>query len=823
MRKLLIITNLIFIGASGFSQNVLTGNISNSSDSKPLSYANVYIADLKIGAATDGDGNYSLSNIPTGTYLVEARLIGYGVRIEKIKIEGTVKLDFSLSESSSVLQEVVVTGNSISSVFQSTPAPIAEVSNLYLQQNASTNIIDALSRVPGVSGITDGQSISKPVIRGLGYNRVVTVNDGIRQEGQQWGDEFGIEVDPNSVDRVEILKGPASLVYGSDAISGVINLIPEKTLPEGQTKGDINLGYQGNNGLYNSMVHAAGNNKGLAWSARISNITAHAYQNKYDGFVANSQFRNFAYDGTVGLHRKWGFSQLHYSYFNMKTGIVEGARDSVTGAFTKQAMVNGEPGEVIATHDDLTSYKPYLINQNVRHYKLVWDNSIAVGQGRMIARFAWQQNRRQEYNDITIPNTANIYYLLNTINYDLRYVTPEKNGGALTVGVNGMHQKSTNLGTLLLIPEYTLFDIGGFAIANKKIGKLNMSAGFRYDIRQFKGHDSYVDSSGYMLPPTNPEANHRFTAYNSNFSAWSGSLGATYQLSSKFYIKANVARGFRAPNVAETGSNGIHDGTVIYEIGSPTLRPEYSVQFDLAPGYNSKDVTAELDFFSNQIDNYIYTVQLHSTNGGDSVRNDVAGFPDAPVFKYVQSNALLTGGEAMLDIHPSAISWLDFYTGYSIVNAQLTQHPDSTKYLPFIPPARLRSEVTVSFKKASNTISNMYLRFGVFHSFEQAKVYQQTSVYYALPPEEGQASKSPTDAYTLLKIGMGGDIMAKGQKIFSLYVSVDNLTDVGYKDYMSRFKYYPVNFASNPYRVGVYNMGRNISFKIIIPLDFSKK
>lgn len=823
MNKLFLIIILLFIEIIGFSQNNLTGSITSSKGTQPLSFVNVYITDLKIGAVTGSDGKYSLSNIPTGTYLVEARLIGYAVRTEKVVIEGNVQLDFDLTESSSLLQEVVVTGNSIGSEFLSTPAPITEVPNSYLHQNASTNIIDALSKIPGVSGITNGQSISKPVIRGLGYNRVVTVNDGVRQEGQQWGDEFGIAVDPNSVDRVEILKGPASLIYGSDAISGVLNLIPEKTLPEGQTKGDVNLGYQSNNGLYNTTVHAAGNKKGVAWSARISNIMAHAYQNKNDGYVANSQFSNFAYDATVGLHRSWGFSQLHYSFFNMKTGIVEGTRDSTTGAFTKQALVNGQPGAVIATHEDLTSYKPYLINQNVRHAKLVWDNSIAVGKGRMIARFAWQQNRRQEYNDITIPNTANIYYLLNTVNYDIRYVSPDRNNANLTVGINGMRQNSTNLGTLLLIPEYTLFDLGAFAIANKKIGKFNVSGGLRYDVRQFKSHDSYVDSSGNVRTSTNPDALHRFTAYSSNFNAWSGSFGATYQLSRKFYLKANVARGFRAPNVAETGSNGIHDGTVVYEIGHPTLQPEFSVQFDLAPGFRSKDVTAEIDLFSNRIDNYIYPVQLKSTNGGDSVRNDVAGFPNAPVFKYVQSNALLTGGEATLDLHPSSIPWLNFYTAYSRVDAQLTNHPDSTRYLPFIPPARLRSEVTVTFKKVSNAIANMYMRFGVFHSFEQAKVYQQTSIYYSLPAEEGQASKSPTDQYTLLKIGLGGDIMSKGQKILSIFISVDNLTDVAYKDYMSRFKYYPVNFSSNPRRVGVYNMGRNVSFKVIIPLDFSKK
>ncbi len=288
--------------------------------------------------------------------------------------------------------------------------------------------------MPGVSGITDGQSISKPVIRGLGYNRVVTVNDGVPQEGQQWGDEFGIEVDPNSVDRVEVLKGPASLAYGSDAISGVINLIPEQTMSEGTSGGNINYNYQSNNGLSNISANAGGTKNGISWSARMSSLLAHAYKNKYDGYVFNSQFNNFAYDGTLGIHKNWGYSQLHYSYFDLKTGIVEGARDSASGAFVKQVLVDDNPTESIATDEELKSYTPFLINQNVRHYKLVWDNSLSVGSGRITGLFSWQQNRRQEFNDITIPNTSNIYYFLNSLTYDVRYVAPDLNGFNFSIG-----------------------------------------------------------------------------------------------------------------------------------------------------------------------------------------------------------------------------------------------------------------------------------------------------------------------------------------------------------------------------------------------------
>ncbi len=812
---------ILFFSISAFSQNSLSGKVESDKAWEPIPGASVYIEDLKLGTLANDNGDFELKNLPSGTYVIEVRSLGYAVLAQTVTIHGNTIVKFSLKRADFEAQEVVVTGNAIATDLVNTPQPITEVPNSYLMQNASTNIIDAISKVPGVSAITDGQSISKPVIRGLGYNRVVTVNDGIRQEGQQWGDEFGIEVDPNSVDRVEILKGPASLVYGSDAINGVINLLPEETQPEGHIIVDILYNYQSNNGLMNGTAHLAGNIKGIAFSARVDNTMAHAYQNKYDGYVLNSQFSNFNWDGTIGIHRKWGFSQIHYSYFDLKTGIVDGTRDS-TGAFQRQTGVDssGNPVFTTATNQELKSYTPLLINQQIRHYKLVWDNSVAIGQSRIIAKVAWQQNRRQENNDPSMPNTSNIYYLLNTVNYDLRYVSPTWNDFNFSAGVNGMYQNSQNKGTLLLIPEYNLFDLGAFAIANKKIGKLDISGGVRYDTRQFKGHDDYVDSGGNELSPTDPAAIHRFTGYSSNFNGVSASLGATYQFPHGIYLKANAAKGFRAPNVAESGSNGIHDGTVVYEIGNPNLKPESSLEFDISPGIQTKDVTAEVDPFVNNIHNYIYPKQLKAKDGSDSLNSSTIGFPDAPVFMYTQGDAVLTGLEAVLDIHPSKISWFDWYTGFSTVDAHLKNIPDSEKYLPFTPPARLRSEITLTAKKINKTLHNTYIRFGVFHSFEQNHIYDASQVYSQLSGFEQMASISPTAAYTLLNAGLGSDILVHGRKSLSVYISVDNIANTPYMDYMSRFKYYPVNLGNGVDRVGVYNMGRNVSVKVLIPLDF---
>ena len=806
-----------------YGQNELSGTVSEKGSGRVLAGVSVYIPDLHTGTLTDSAGHYRLQKVPAGQFLLEISAIGYETALEKIDITGLTKTDFLLRPSVVQLKDVIVTGVMAATDKQNNPFPVAVMSHIELQQQASTNIIDAITRVPGVSAITDGQSISKPVIRGLGYNRVVTVADGVPQQGQQWGDEFGIEVDQQAIDRVEILKGPASLVYGSDAISGVVNLLAEPVLPEGEVHGDILLNYQTNNGLIANSIHTAGHLHGIAFNARIDNTMAHAYQNPNDGYVLNSQFSNFNAEGTLGIHRGWGFSQLHYSYFDLRTGIVDGTRDSATGAFLRQDVdAGGNPVYVLPTSQELKSYTPLVINQAIHHQKLVWDNSLSLGKGRITGTFAWQQNRRQENNDPTIPNTSNIYYLLHSLNYDLRYISPSYHDFSFSTGVNGLYQNSKNKGTLLLIPEYDLFNIGAFVIVNKKIGNLNLSGGLRYDSRHFSGHDNYIDSNGNELSPSDPSAIHRFSAYHSNFQGVSGSIGAVYQFNSPLFLRANIARGFRAPNVAESGSNGIHDGTVVYEIGDPGLKPESNIEFDLAPGINSPDFSAELDFFVNSIHNYIYPNALKSVSGGDSINNSTPGFGDAPVFKYQQGNAMLTGGEASLDIHPQKLPWMDWYTAFSTVAAILKDQPAGQQYPPFIPPSKLQSDFKIRTGSKGKVLANSYLKLGVVHCFEQQHVYDASAIYMGLSSYELAASLAPTKGYTLLNAGMGSDMRnSRGKLVCSVFITVNNLLNTAYMDYMSRFKYYPANYASNPVRVGVYNMGRNLSFKLVIPLDFT--
>lgn len=812
MKKNLILAFImISISALSFAgidfapgKSTLSGKITDKKSGQPLPGVTIYVPDLKTGAISNIDGAYKIENLPQIKLLIQVTYVGYKMNAEYIDLSQVHVKDFVIEESVNELNEVVVTGLSKAAEMSRTPAPITTIPSIQLLQTSSTNIIDALARKPGISEVTTGSGISKPVIRGLGYNRVVTVSDGIRQEGQQWGDEHGIEIDEYTVNKVEILKGPASLSYGSDAIAGVINMISASPLPEGKIQGSLLANYQANDGLKAYSANFAGNQKGFIWNVRYSNKKAHAYQNKYDGYVFNSGFNESTANGIVGLNKSWGYSHLNFSFYSLIPGIIEGERDSATGKFLKPIAINDSTeGATLATSGDFNSYSPLTPYQKVHHFKAVINNSFIVGKGSLKATFGWQQNQRQEYSNILEPNHYGLYFLLNTINYDVRYILPEKNNLSISLGANGMEQTSQNKGTEFLVPEYNLFDIGIFAIARKSLGKLDISGGLRYDSRNQHGKDLYLNASGEKTNNASQNAFHKFNSFNSTFAGISGSFGATYQFSESLYTKLNVSRGFRAPSIDEVGANGVHDGTTRYEIGDPDLRAENSLQFDYSLGYDAKHITAEIDLFSNHISNFIFSRKLTTSSGSDSITQGYS------TFKFVSGNAQLTGGELTIDIHPHPLDWLHFENSFSYVQSVQKGLPDSTKYLPFTPPAKITSELRADANKLGHNLVNAYIKIGLDNYFAQNKFY---SAY---------GTETATPAYMLLNVGMGADVTSKSRTLFSFYISCDNLTDVAYQSHLSRLKYQAVNNVTG--RTGVYNMGRNISFKLIVPIDFSKK
>ena len=778
----------------------LTGRVTDAATGEGLPGSTVLFDDLKQGAATGADGSFSFGNLPRGRFTVQVRSLGYNTVTQTVDTGNGQPLDFKLMVAATEIGQVVVTGVSQATQLRRSPVPTSVVDRTRLNQTSASNLVDAIAHTPGVSQITTGAAISKPVVRGLGYNRVITLNNGAKQEGQQWGDEHGIEIDEFSVDRAEIIKGPGSLLYGSDAMAGVINFVAPDPVAEGRITGLATGSYQTNNQQQGYSFQNAGNLNGLNWLVRGTRKVASDYQNRYDGRVYNSGFNEYDANGYVGVNKSWGYSHLSFSTFNQRLGLTEGARDA-TGRFVKEVPSGDSTLTVPVAEGDLRGYGLAVPQQQINHLRLGTDNNFVLGENgaRLTFQASYQQNLRREYGNVLAPAETSLYFQLRTVDYSLRYFLPEKNGWNLTLGTSGLHQQNRNLGVGFLIPAYRVNEGGVFAVAKKTIGALDISGGLRYDVRRIVADQLLLD--GNARPTTDPTATAKFPGFATTFRNYSGSLGAAYSLSEKLTVKGNLSRGFRAPNIAELGSNGKHEGTIRYEIGNDRLAAETSLQVDAGVSYVTDHVRFSVDAFENSIDNYIFTRRLLTAAGADSLNNGDG------VFRYEQGQARLLGGEVSLDFHPHPLDWLHFENSFSMVRAQQLNRPEGEKYLPFIPADRLQSELRANFRRQGKRLANPYARLQLEHTFAQNRYFSAFDTETATPD------------YTLINAGIGTDLAnAQGKTLFSVFITANNLFDVGYQSHLSRLKYADFNFANG--RRGVFNQGRNVSVRLVVPLDF---
>jgi iron complex outermembrane receptor protein len=803
----------IFNKHLGGTTGSLSGKVTEKKNGSPLPAATVYISDLKIGAVADSNGHYFFKSLPSGTYLIEARNVGFRTVTRNVAISGDVVENFELSDNAVEESVVVVTGLSKATQVKRSPIPIVAVTHDYLIKNMSTNIIDAISKVPGVSALTTGPNVSKPFIRGLGYNRILTLYDGVRQEGQQWGDEHGIEVDQYGVEKIEVIKGPASLSYGSDAVAGVVNLIPYQPAPDGKIIGDIMGEYQSNNGMFGGSAMLAGTKNGFEWMGRVSHKTATNYQDKIDGRVYGTAFKETDASLSMGLHKKWGYSHIGIELYDDLQEIPDGSRDSASRKFTKQ-ISEADTIRPIVSDAELKSYTITPLHQHVQHYRFYSANNFTLGKGRLAINFGYQRSVRREFSHPVLDEIPGLYLQLNTLSYDIKYYFPEFDGWNLSTGVNGMYQTNdVTGGTEFIIPSYHQFDIGPFALLKKTWDKLDIAGGLRYDSRTFKNDALYtkpdpVTGFDTPVPATTVGADNPFSAASYHFSGVSGSIGATYNFNEKLSVKANVSRGFRAPNILEISANGVHPGTNIYQIGNPDFKPEFSVQEDVGFAYSSKYAVITVGVFDNTISNYIFNQRVLNSNGTDSII--VAG---NQTFKFQQGKANLYGGELSIDIHP--VKALHFENSISVVygknkGVDPKLQTDSNKYVPFIPPLHGISELRYDFNFKKSHIVNGFVKVQVAYYAKQDRVYLTDN------------TETPTPGYTLFNAGFGtGFTNKKGATVLNISLFGNNLFNVAYQDHLSRLKYFEPYPTDPRGHLGIYNMGRNLSIKLEVPLNFS--
>jgi iron complex outermembrane receptor protein len=804
---------------------IITGTVKDADTKQPLAYCSVFFPQTSLGTTTDGTGKFKI-DVPEkikSTKLVYA-YIGYKTdTVDLITAQNDYKIYLKVKQNK--LNEVVITGVSKATLIRENPQVVESITPKQIEQTIENNVIDAISKnASGLEAVKTGPNVSKPFINGLGYNRVLTLYDGMRVETQQWGDEHGVPLDDYIIERAEVIKGPASLMYGSDAIAGVLSLFP--SIPHDTDKlvhGRILSEYQTNNGLIGNGLQLSQSDNHWAWVVRSAERIAKNYSDPIDGRVYNTGFKMENASAFVGYKGNNGYSHLNATFYDNRQGIPDGSRDSLTRKFTYQKyeaegenandiMVDNIKDRPLVPDNVLNSYNISPLSQRIQDYRLYSDNLYKFGESDVKVFLGGEQNIRREYDHPTDPDQAGEYIVLNTLDYGLRYNAPSIFNIEPSFGVNGMYQTNSNMNaTDFPIPDYSLFEVGAYGYAKWKHNRWTIAGGLRYDHRNENGDEMYIKpnpSTGFYeqasLSDTSGEIK-QFPSFHLHFQGISGSIGTTYQISDNLSFKANIARGYRSPNITEIASNGLDPGAHIVYEGNQNAVPEFSLQEDLGIDGEFRNFSFGFNAFNNNIQHYIYEAQEVDKNG-----NPVVIVPGNKTFQFQQTNAQLYGMNATLDIHPESWTGFSFNNAFSVVygfnrNPKYADAGVMGEYLPFIPPTRVLSGVGYEIKTRRKTVSMITLKTDVDFNAAQDR-------YLGLDKTETQ-----TAAYTLLNASVHTDIHYSPKHIMQFQISVNNIFNTAYQSHLSRLQYFEYYTQSPNGHLGIYNMGRNVCMKVIIP------
>jgi iron complex outermembrane receptor protein len=716
MKKIIL---ALFVGFSSLlhAQNKISGTLTNK-ENQPLKGVAVFVPDLHKSSSTDENGNYSINNVPFGTLRIAFSALGFGTQNKTISVQsGENKLDIILEATAFQMDEVIV-ATAFNKLQSQNVMKVEHESIKELQQKGTATLIEGLATIPGISQVSTGVSIGKPVIRGLSGNRVLVYSQGVRMENQQFGDEHGLGLNDAGVESVEVIKGPASLLYGSDALGGVLYFNPEKFAKTNTFQGDFSQKLFSNTLGSNSTLGLKTSTENWKFLVRGS-YNIHADYTIADGNrVTNTRYNEKDFKTGIGYSNSRFSSVLRYNFNTLDLGIPE----------------NG-----IA--EQTTNHNTEYPKQGVFNHLLSLNSTIFLKNSKLDIDLGYISNDRSEFED---SNIAILHMKLKTLNYDLKYHLPKIGNMESIFGIQGMHQTNLNSGIEFLIPDATTNDFGVFGTANYEWKSNVFQAGIRFDNRN-------ISSESYGI--SGEEGS--FEAINKKYNSINGSLGYKTNLTNNLTMRLNLASGFRAPNLAELTSNGVHEGTNRYEIGNSSLKTEQNVQTDLNLEYKNSHFEFFANGFYNHINNYIYT----NPSGLIIEGNDV--------FNYIQNNAKLYGGEIGLHFHPHPLDWLHFESSFETVTGK-KQNGD---FLPLIPANNWNNSLRAEFNVKS-WLKDGFATFNVSNTFNQKNV-------------SGFETKS--NGYTLVNFGIGGDIKF-GKTAFNINLNGNNLLNKSYIAHLSRLK-----------------------------------
>ena len=708
-----------FMGFSvlALSQNKVSGIITDSNN-EPIPGVSIYAPALQASTTSDATGFYNFNRIPSGKILFIFSYVGYTTQQKEIFVsEQGIQVDVIMKEDIHQMDEVIIS-TAFNKLQSQNVMKVEHESIKSLQQKGITTLIEGLTTIPGISQISTGASIGKPVIRGLSSNRVLVYSQGVRLENQQFGDEHGLGLNDSGIESVEVIKGPASLLYGSDALGGVLYFNPEKFANSNTIKADVDQKYYSNTQGTSTSVGLKGSTDKWKFLGRGSYSAHSDYEIPGGEKVTNTRYNELDLKGGIGYNTQKVSSIFRYNFNRLDLGM---------------------PEDGIA--EQSSSKKTEFPRQAVDNHIFSLHNKIFFEKSSIDADFGYILNYRQEFEDS--PEAA-LDMHLSTFNYDLKYNFEKIHNIDVIAGIQGMHQKNENFGEEFLIPNAITNDFGVFATANYEWAKSAIQAGLRYDHRNLNS-----EANGILGEEGS------FQSLDLNFDSFNASLGYKTDLTENLLVRLNLASGFRAPNLAELTSNGVHEGTNRYEIGDSNLQKEQNVQVDLNLEYESQHFEFFVNGFYNYIDNYIYAAP------------SAAMIEDYVVFNYTQDNARLYGGEIGFHFHPHPLDWLHIETSFESVTAK----KEGGEYLPLIPANTWSNTVRTEFK-IREWLSSGYARVNSTSTFAQTNT-------------DSNETNSP--AYTLINAGFGGKIKVANSS-FDFSVSGNNIFDKEYISHLSRLK-----------------------------------
>jgi iron complex outermembrane recepter protein len=784
----LIIALLIFYSTEG--QNCVatfSGKVVDSNN-KPLTGVAVILNSGQLGLTTDADGNFIFSNLCAGNYKLQVQYLGFETVSETIKITRDVSRRIYLQQESEHLDEVTIE-TEVAGIEHAHNTSL--LSERDLARTAGKSLGETLKEVPGVNALQTGPGIFKPVIHGVHSQRILILNYGIRQEGQQWGAEHAPEIDPFVAANIAVVKDASSIKYGTDAIGGVVIVNPPE-LPV--TKGlggtmDAVLQSNGRSGAFSAMIEGGFKKPGWGWRAQgTAKRSGDFHAPRYS--LTNTGVSELNFSGATGYHDDKKGVEIFFSHFESELGILRGTAIS-TPDDLESAMERPEP-----LYTEKFGYKIREPRQEVSHNLLKLNGHTNLGSGIWRFQYGFQNNNRREF-DLrrgTLTDLPSIDLQLNTNTIETEWEHAYGSNKSICMGLSGIYQVNTNVyGTkrIPFIPNFDNLSGGAFAISKFNFENTVVDLGVRYDYRHY-------DIAGF-------DSNNKFYTTNLTFHNASATAGATFRLANKRSLTLNLSSAWRPPHVAELYSIGTHQSAAaieygllignsgeVLDIGEVSYDNEQALKFVGTYSGTWKDFSYAISPYANYIFNYIYLKP-----GG--VFSNLRGV--YPYFRYAQTDALFLGVDFSGNLHIS--DRLHALPKVSILRASDESNDD---YLLFIPANR--AELTLRYEKPlKGTVRSWYFEPRVKYVAEQKRAPRFISVSQLNEANEQQVDlfaeddsnfdfmKAP-DAYTLLNASLG--ISLQNEKVkYDVRLSSENLLNTTYRDYTNRFRYYADDIGRN--------------------------